>query len=81
MNRRRRPPARLKGAKADGMIGIVFDNRKRRVRVGGDVAGLIKRLGLLREEVVVKVNGRLAPETRKLSPSDRVEVIKVVFGG
>jgi sulfur carrier protein ThiS len=35
----------------------------------------------MREEVVVKVNGRLAPETRVLSAKDRVEVIKVVFGG
>jgi len=60
---------------------IILDNRKRRVAYRGDVSGLIRRLGLMREEVVVKVNGKLAPETRELSRSDRVEVIKVVFGG
>ena len=60
---------------------ITVDNIKRRVSHKGDVAGLIRKLGLMREEVVVKINGRLAPETREIAPGDRVEVIKVVFGG
>ncbi|MCI0503571.1 MoaD/ThiS family protein [Candidatus Micrarchaeota archaeon] len=60
---------------------LVFDNKKKRMRFSGDVASLLKKLGVMREEVVVKVNGRLAPETRPLLASDRVEVIKVVFGG
>ncbi len=60
---------------------LVFDNRKKRVSHKGDVSSLLKKLGVMREEVVVKVNGRLAPETRRLAATDKVEVIKVVFGG
>jgi sulfur carrier protein ThiS len=60
---------------------LVFDNRKRKVRHAGDVASLLRKLKVMREEVVVKINGRLAPETREILATDRVEVIKVVFGG
>jgi len=63
------------------MMQILFDNRKKSVSYRGDVSGLLKKLRVMREEVVVKVNGRLVPDTRTLSDSDRVEVIKVVFGG
>jgi sulfur carrier protein ThiS len=47
----------------------------------GDISSLLKKLGVRREEVVVKLNGRLAPETARVRANDRVEVIKVVFGG
>lgn len=60
---------------------VVFDNRLRAVDYRGDVSGLLKKLGVMREEVVVKVNGRLVPDTRELSARDSVEVIRVVFGG
>ncbi len=60
---------------------IEFDNRKRRMKFSGDIAALLRRLRVMREEVVVKVNGQLAPETRMLGASDKVEIIKVVFGG
>ncbi|MFH0737582.1 MAG: MoaD/ThiS family protein [Candidatus Micrarchaeota archaeon] len=62
-------------------MDLVFDNIRKSRRFDGTVSDLLKDLKVMREEVVVKVNGRLAPETRKLSDSDRVEVIKVVFGG
>lgn len=60
---------------------LIVDGKKRRVAHSGAVSSLLAKLGLRREEVVVKINGRLAPETRALRPGDRVEVIKVVFGG
>jgi sulfur carrier protein ThiS len=60
---------------------LVFDNRKSRMEFDGTVSGLLKDLKVMREEVVVKVNGRLAPDTRAIKSSDKVEVIKVVFGG
>lgn len=47
----------------------------------GPVSGLLKELKVMREEVVIKVNGRLAPETAIVKKTDRVEIIKVVFGG
>ena len=42
---------------------------------------LLKKLKIMREEVLVKVNGKLVPETTRLKKTDKVEVIKVVFGG
>ena len=60
---------------------VIIDNLKKEVAFTGDVDSLLKALGLMREEVVVKVNGRLVPDTKILSEKDRVEVIKVVFGG
>jgi len=60
---------------------VIIDNRARAIEFSGDVSSLLKSLGLMREEVVVKVNGRLAPDTKILSGKDKVEVIKVVFGG
>jgi sulfur carrier protein ThiS len=60
---------------------LVFDNRTRRMDFDGTLAALLRELNVMREEVVVKVNGKLAPETAAIRPSDRVEIIKVVFGG
>jgi sulfur carrier protein ThiS len=62
-------------------LEIRVDNQARDMEFSGTIGGLLRELRLMREEVVVKVNGRLAPETRVLSAKDRVEVIKVVFGG
>jgi len=60
---------------------LIVDSERKRMRHAGSVASLLKKLGVMREEVVVRVNGKLVPETRELGPRDRVEVIKVVFGG
>jgi thiamine biosynthesis protein ThiS len=60
---------------------LLIDGEKRDIRFKGSVAELLRKLKCMREEVVVKVNGRLVPETRGLSWKDRVEVMKVVFGG
>ena len=60
---------------------ILDAGRPRKMAFSGDVASLIKKLGLMREEVLVRVNGRIVPETRAVGPKDRVEIIKVVFGG
>lgn len=60
---------------------LIVDNEKTRMRYSGSVSSLLKKLGVMREEVLVKVNGKLAPETRNIGSRDRVEVITVVFGG
>lgn len=63
------------------IMQILFDNIEKSMDYSGDVTGLLKELKVMREEVVVKVNGKLVPDTKTLSDSDNVEVIKVVFGG
>ena len=60
---------------------LIVDSKKKRMNFDGTLVELLKKLGVMREEVVVKVNGKLTPETTKLKKTDRVEVIKVVFGG
>lgn len=55
-----------------------------RIRVDfktGSVSELVRRLAFSREEVLVKVNGKLVPEDAEITSKDKVEVIKVVFGG
>ncbi len=63
------------------MVELAIDNDLKEIDYSGTVAALLKELKLMREEVVVKVNGRLAPESRKVGGKDRIEIIKVVFGG
>jgi thiamine biosynthesis protein ThiS len=62
-------------------LEIRVDNESMDMTFSGTIGELLRELKLMREEVVVKVNGKLAPETRALSAKDRVEIIKVVFGG
>ncbi len=61
---------------------LMLDGRKaKQIKFSGSVASLLKKIGVRREEVVVKLNGRLAPETASVGASDKVEVLRVVFGG
>lgn len=60
---------------------LVFDNEQRDIDFSGTIEELLDELKVMREEVVIKVNGRLAPETEAVGEGDRVEIIKVVFGG
>ena len=45
------------------------------------VSELLQSAGISREEALVKVNGVVRPDSWKLSAKDKVEIIKVVFGG
>lgn len=63
------------------IVEIRVDNDKLDMEFDGTIGELLRELKLMREEVVVKVNGKLAPETRTISKSDKIHVIKVVFGG
>ena len=60
---------------------LILNNEKKNISFSGDAIELLRQLKLRREEVIVKVNGKLAPETTQLDSKDKVEVIQVVFGG
>ncbi len=60
---------------------LFVDGRRSGPAHGGDVSSLLKKLGIRREEAVVKVNGRLVPDTALVGGKDTVEVVRVVFGG
>ncbi len=60
---------------------VFIDGKKKNVFHQGQIGELLKKLSIRREEVVVKINGKLAPETTEISSTDKVEIIKVIFGG
>ncbi len=60
---------------------LILDSKEQQMQFEGSITNLLKELNVSREEVVVKINGKLAPETAKVGKADKVEVIKVVFGG
>jgi len=60
---------------------LKIDNQEEECDFSGTVASLVMSKGLLLEEVIVRVNGSIAPETKVVGPQDRVEILKVVFGG
>ena len=60
---------------------LLLDNQLKEVQFEGNITALLKELKVMREEVVIKINGKLAPETAKVTNKDSVEIIKVVFGG
>lgn len=60
---------------------LIVDARSEEREFNGTISKLLQELDVMREEVVVKLNGDIAPDTAMIKPQDRVEVIKVVFGG
>ena len=60
---------------------LIFDNKERTLDFNGSIKELLKELKVMREEVVIKVNGKITPETEMVGKDDKVEIIKVVFGG
>jgi sulfur carrier protein ThiS len=60
---------------------LLLENQQKDIQFEGNITTLLRDLQVSREEVVVKINGKLAPETAKVTNKDSVEIIKVVFGG
>jgi sulfur carrier protein ThiS len=60
---------------------ITLDGRKTTVKNASSVGGLVQQLKLNNEEVLVKVNGKLAADGAEISPKDEVKVMRVIFGG
>ncbi|MGB9719333.1 MAG: MoaD/ThiS family protein [Candidatus Anstonellales archaeon] len=45
----------------------------------GRITELLKKLKMNREEVVVKVDGKVAPESAELEGNEEVEIVRVVL--
>lgn len=63
------------------LMEVELNNNRQVISFSGTAIDLLKKLNVRREEVVIKVNGKLAPETTPLKDTDKVEIIQVVFGG
>ena len=60
---------------------LEYNGRKRRIKFSGTVAGLLRKLKIPRETVLVKINKKLSPENARIEGKDKVEIIRVIFGG
>lgn len=60
---------------------ITVDGRKASVKGAKTVGELLSQLKLNGEEVLVKVNGKLAPDAAPVCPKDEVKIMRVIFGG
>ncbi len=63
------------------MLKVEFEGEVKEVSFSGSAAELLKKLNINREEVVLKVNGKIAPEDVSLKGDEEIEIIRVVFGG
>jgi len=59
---------------------LTVDGRKAKAK-GATVGDLVASLGLNGEEVLVKVNGKLAANGTEVSAKDTVKIMRVIFGG
>ena len=62
-------------------MDVIVDGKKTKAKSASSVAELLSSLSLNGEEVLVKVNGKLAPNGMKIAATDEVKVMRVIFGG
>ena len=60
---------------------LIVDGKKTKAPAAATVAALLTALKLNGEEVLVKVNGKLAPNGMRIAATDEVKVMRVIFGG
>jgi len=62
-------------------ITVYSNGKKHLLKAGSTVLDFLALGKHSRQTSVVKVNGKVCPESAVLETGDRIEVIKVVFGG
>ncbi len=60
---------------------ITIDGKSATVPERTSIGGLLLKKGISGQVAIVKVNGRARPETYVINEGEKVEIIKVVFGG
>jgi thiamine biosynthesis protein ThiS len=60
---------------------LILDGAEKSIDHKGTISSLLKKLNIRSEEVAIKVNGQIAPETTKINADDKIEIIRVIFGG
>ena len=55
--------------------------RRVSLKHGSEVGHLLRKMGLLREEFIVTIRGRVVTELEPLKDRDRVSLIRVFSGG
>jgi len=64
-------------------VTVRWQGRKedKEIEEGATILDLLKRYGILRETVVVFVNGRIVPEENSLEEGDEVVIHPIASGG
>lgn len=60
---------------------VLHNGKQQEIEYKGSISGLLKKLNVRREETIVKVNGKLVADEEQLKGDEKVEIIRVVFGG
>ncbi len=60
---------------------IQVDGKAKNVAANSTIGALLSGMGISPQIAITKVNGTVMPETCKLKTGDKIEIIKVVFGG
>ena len=62
-------------------VSIERSGAQRALRFSGTVAGLLDKLGLSTEEVLVTRDGAVLTEADRVSAKDRIRILSVISGG
>jgi len=64
------------------MVKVFIERKNKKINVDAkDIDGLIKKLSINREEVIIVKNNELTPRNEKLKDSDEVKFLSVISGG
>jgi thiamine biosynthesis protein ThiS len=69
-------------------ISVIFEGKDKKLKTkemkvknGSKIADVLKELGINRETVLVRRNGKIVPEEEKIKDRDKIEVIRITSGG
>jgi len=64
------------------MVKVFIERKNKKINVDAkDIDGLIKKLSINKEEVIIVKNNELTPRNEKLKDSDEVKFLSVISGG
>jgi len=63
------------------LMKLKIDGKPKSAPAGSTIGSVLSGLGISPQVAIAKVNGTVRPESHKLREGDKVEIIKVVFGG
>ncbi|MBI4399230.1 sulfur carrier protein ThiS [Candidatus Micrarchaeota archaeon] len=62
-------------------MDLIIDGKPTSLEFNGTVLNLLRKLKISSEIVVVKRNGQIIPENETVADNDKVEIMRVIFGG
>ena len=62
-------------------MDCIINGTKQKLSYSGSVKGLLDKLGISEQIVLVKCNGEIVTELDKIGGKDKVEIQKVILGG